>query len=67
MRARLSNQRTLLMRNLRGGDEARGSDEPAARDLWNLLRGLADVASLNSILGTEGQGAALYFAEEVRA
>ena len=36
VRAKLSNQRTLLMRSLRGGDEARGSDEPAARDLWNL-------------------------------
>jgi CRISPR-associated protein Cas1 len=63
VRAKLANQRTLLMRSLRGGDEARGSDEPAARDLWNLLRGLDDVASMNSILGTEGQGAALYFAE----
>ena len=31
VRAKLSNQRTLLMRNLRDGDN-RGSDEPAARD-----------------------------------
>jgi CRISPR-associated protein Cas1 len=63
VRAKLSNQRTLLMRNLRGGDEARGSDEPAARDLWSLLRGLDDVTAVGSVLGTEGQGAALYFAE----
>jgi CRISPR-associated protein Cas1 len=63
VRAKLSNQRTLLMRNLRGGEENRGSDEPAARDLWNLLRGLDDVTSMESVLGTEGQGAALYFAE----
>jgi CRISPR-associated protein Cas1 len=63
VRAKLSNQRALLMRSLRGGDEARGSDEPAARDMWNLLRGLDDVTSMESVLGTEGQGAALYFGE----
>jgi CRISPR-associated protein Cas1 len=62
VRAKLSNQRALLMRNVRGG-EARGSDEPAARDLWSLLRGLDDVTSVESLLGTEGMGAALYFAE----
>ena len=62
VRAKLSNQRTLLMRSLRG-DDARGSEEPAARGLWSLLRGLDDVASMESLLGTEGQGAALYFAE----
>lgn len=62
VRAKLANQRTLLMRNLRD-DDARGSHEPAARDLWNLLRGLDDAASLESVLGTEGQGAALYFGE----
>ncbi|HEV3440890.1 MAG TPA: CRISPR-associated endonuclease Cas1 [Gemmata sp.] len=63
VRAKLNNQRALLIRNLRGGDEARGSDEPAARDMWSLLRGLDDVSSVESILGTEGQGAALYFGE----
>jgi CRISPR-associated protein Cas1 len=63
VRAKLSNQRTLLMRSLRGGEEARGSDEPAARGLWSLLRSLDDVASLDSLLGIEGQGAALYFGE----
>ncbi len=61
VRAKLSNQRTLLMRNLRG--ENRGSHEPAAAGLWDLLRGLDDVAAMDSLLGTEGQGAALYFAE----
>jgi CRISPR-associated protein Cas1 len=66
VRAKLSNQRTLLMRSLRGSDEARGSDEPAARDLWNLLRGLDDVSSIESLLGNEGQGAALYFGEFAR-
>jgi CRISPR-associated protein Cas1 len=63
VRAKLSNQRTLLMRSLRGAEEARGSDEPAARGLWSLLRSLDDVASLDSLLGIEGQGAALYFGE----
>lgn len=62
VRAKLTNQRTLLMRSLRG-DDARGSDEPAARDLWSLLRGLDDVTSMESLLGTEGQGAALYFSQ----
>ena len=39
VRAKLTNQRTLLMRCLRG-DGDRGSDEPAARDLAELLRRL---------------------------
>jgi CRISPR-associated protein Cas1 len=62
IRAKLSNQRTLLMRSLRG-DDARGSDEPAARGLWNLLRSVDDVGSMEALLGIEGQGAALYFGE----
>ena len=36
VRAKLANQRTLLMRCLRGGGE-KGKDEPAARDLLDLL------------------------------
>ena len=63
VRAKLNNQRALLMRSLRGEEEARGSHEPAARGLWDLLRGLDDVRSMESVLGTEGQGAALYFGE----
>jgi CRISPR-associated protein Cas1 len=31
--------------------------------MWDLLRGLDDVSSMESVLGTEGQGAALYFGE----
>lgn len=62
VRAKLHNQRALLMRSLRG-DDARGSHEPAARGLYDLLCGLDDVASLDSVLGYEGQGAALYFGE----
>jgi CRISPR-associated protein Cas1 len=62
VRAKLFNQRAYLMRGLRG-DDARGSDEPAAKEMWNLLRGLDTVSSLDSLLGIEGQGAALYFGE----
>lgn len=62
VRAKLTNQRTLLMRSLRG-DDARGSDEYAARGLYDLLRGIDDATSVESLLGMEGQGAALYFGE----
>jgi CRISP-associated protein Cas1 len=62
VRAKLSNQRALLMRSLRG-DEARGSDEPAARGLHDMIRRLDDAALMDSVLGMEGQGAALYFGE----
>ena len=62
VRAKLTNQRALLMRSLRG-DGDRGSDEPAARGMAELLRRLDDAASLDTVLGLEGQGAALYFGE----
>ena len=72
VKAKIANQRTLLMRCLRSrsvdeavdpADSLRGSDEPAARamaDLLNRLEGIADPAVL---LGTEGQAAALYFGQ----
>lgn len=69
VRAKLTNQRTLLMRCLRSRTEdasedvSRGSDEPAARDLAELLTRLDHAASIDSLLGLEGQGAALYFGE----
>ena len=63
VRAKLSNQRTLLMRSLRGEVEARGSHEVAARGLYGLLGVLDSQKSVESVLGIEGQGAALYFAE----
>ncbi|HEX3151342.1 MAG TPA: CRISPR-associated endonuclease Cas1 [Gemmataceae bacterium] len=65
VRAKLVNQRTLLMRSLRD-DDARGSDEPAARDMAELIRRLDRVTEIESVLGLEGQGAALYFAEFAR-
>jgi CRISPR-associated protein Cas1 len=69
VRAKLTNQRALLMRCLRsrgdGENEApsRGSEEPAARDMAELLVRLDRVTALESLLGLEGQGAALYFGE----
>lgn len=69
VRAKLTNQRTLLMRCLRSrpddsSDETpRGSDEPAARDLAELLTRLEHATSIDTLLGLEGQGAALYFGE----
>jgi CRISPR-associated protein Cas1 len=62
VRGKLINQRALLMRSLRG-DGDRGSDEPAARALADLIRRLDSATSLESVLGMEGQGAALYFGE----
>jgi len=66
VRAKLMNQRALLMRSLRSktdDEPSRGSEEPAARDMAELLRRLDDVTSIESLLGMEGQGAALYFGE----
>lgn len=62
VRAKLANQRTLLMRCLRGDGE-RGKDEPAARDLLDLLPRVDAATSIESLLGLEGQGASLYFGE----
>ncbi len=62
VRAKLTNQRALLMRSLRG-DGDRGSEEPAAKGLAELLRRLDGAASVGTVLGLEGQGAALYFGE----
>ncbi len=101
VRAKLTNQRALLMRCLRsagstksqtsntkdgadvsaggpmpgaaapgsdlgfgGSDLPRtGRDEPAARDLAELLFRLDRATEVDTLLGLEGQGAALYFGE----
>jgi CRISPR-associated protein Cas1 len=62
VRAKLVNQRALLMRTLRTEGD-RGSDEPAARAMAELLPRVDRAESLETLLGLEGQGAALYFAE----
>ncbi len=70
VKAKVSNQRTLLMRCLRsrspdesanGAENSRGSDEPAARDMAELLNRLDRIADPAVLLGTEGQAANLYF------
>jgi CRISPR-associated protein Cas1 len=72
VKAKISNQRTLLMRCLRsrsldesanGTENSRGSDEPAARDMAELLNRLDRIADPAVLLGTEGQAAALYFSQ----
>jgi CRISP-associated protein Cas1 len=62
VRGKLTNQRALLMRSLRG-DGDRGSDEPAAQGIADLIRRLDAAAAVETVLGLEGQGAALYFGE----
>ncbi len=70
--AKISNQRTLLMRCLRsrsldesgnGAENGRGSDEPAARDMAALSNRLDRISDPAVLLGTEGQAAALYFSQ----
>jgi CRISPR-associated protein Cas1 len=72
VKAKISNQRTLLMRCLRsrspdelanGTESVRGSDEPAARDMAELLSRLDRIADPAVLLGTEGQAANLYFGQ----
>jgi CRISPR-associated protein Cas1 len=76
VKAKITNQRTLLMRSLRsrGSDEpsnggengngnGRGSDEPAAREMADLLGRVDRIADPAVLLGTEGQAAALYFSQ----
>jgi len=60
VRAKISNQRTWLMRFLRS-DADRGRDHPAARELAELLRRLDSASSLDALLGFEGQAASVYF------
>ncbi len=55
VRAKLTNQRALLMRSLRG-DGDRGSDEPAARGLADLIRRLDSAASAGDGVGAGGAG-----------
>jgi CRISPR-associated protein Cas1 len=72
VKAKISNQRTLLMRSLRsrspdestnGKENGRGSDEPAAREMAELLGRVDRICDPAVLLGTEGQAAALYFSQ----
>jgi CRISPR-associated protein Cas1 len=66
VKAKIANQRTLLMRSLRAkspDDEAsvRGSDEPAAVEMARMLARLDDAPDTGVLLGLEGQAASAYF------
>jgi CRISP-associated protein Cas1 len=71
VKAKINNQRTLLMRSLRSraldepstNDNIRGSDEPAAQEMAELLGRVDRVCDPVVLLGTEGQAAALYFSQ----
>ena len=71
VKAKINNQRTLLMRSLRyrafdepsSNENIRGSDEPAAQEMADLLSRLDRVCDPAVLLGTEGQAAALYFSQ----
>jgi CRISPR-associated protein Cas1 len=71
VKAKINNQRTLLMRSLRSraldepstNENPRGSDEPAAQEMADLLGRLDRVCDPAVLLGTEGQAAALYFSQ----
>ncbi len=69
VRAKVANQRTLLMRSLRSrgpdpdAEPLRGSDEPAARDMADLLPRIDRAADQAILLGLEGQAASLYFGQ----
>jgi len=71
VKAKVNNQRTLLMRSLRSraldepssNDSIRGSDEPAAQEMADLLFRLDRISDPAVLLGTEGQAAALYFSQ----
>jgi CRISPR-associated protein Cas1 len=78
VKAKITNQRALLMRSLRSRSSddppngngqslaengVRGSDEPAAKEMAELLTRVDRIADPAVLLGTEGQAAFLYFSQ----
>lgn len=66
VRAKIANQRTLLMRSLRsqGQDNeepVRGSDDPAAIEMARMLARVDEAPETDVLLGLEGQAASAYF------
>jgi CRISPR-associated protein Cas1 len=66
VKAKIANQRVLLMRSLRakGPDDEeplRGSDDPAAEEMARMLARVDDVLTTDILLGLEGQAASAYF------
>jgi CRISPR-associated exonuclease Cas4/CRISPR-associated protein Cas1 len=56
--AKLKNQRTLLRRNWRGPEAER---EPPLERLRHIAARISQARDLNTLLGLEGEGAAVYF------
>jgi len=66
VKAKITNQRALLMRSLRAravDDEEplRGSDDPAAVEMARMVARLDDAPDTDVLLGLEGQAASVYF------
>jgi CRISPR-associated protein Cas1 len=66
VKAKIANQRVLLMRSLRAkglDDEepVRGSDDPAAEEMARMSARVDDVPTTDILLGLEGQAASAYF------
>jgi CRISP-associated protein Cas1 len=66
VKAKIANQRVLLMRSLRakGPDDeepVRGSDDPAAEEMARMSARVDDVPTTDILLGLEGQAASAYF------
>ena len=66
VKAKIANQRVLLMRSLRakGPDDeepVRGSDDPAAEEMARMAARVDDVPTTDILLGLEGQAASAYF------
>jgi CRISP-associated protein Cas1 len=66
VKAKIANQRVLLMRSLRAKNQEdeepmRGSDDPAAEEMARMLARADDVPTTDILLGIEGQAASAYF------
>jgi CRISP-associated protein Cas1 len=66
VKAKIINQRALLMRSLRSAsnndeESVRGSDDPAAMEMARMLARVDEVSDAGVLLGVEGQAASAYF------
>ncbi len=66
VKAKIANQRVLLMRSLRAKgledeETVRGSDDPAAVEMARMLARVDEAPDTDVLLGLEGQAASVYF------
>lgn len=66
VKAKITNQRALLMRSLRAKSQddeepIRGSDDPAAIEMARMLARVDEASDTGILLGLEGQAASAYF------